>query len=252
MDNNANKILAGVAALLTVVLLALVISSGNSGGGGGGGAPAAPTQPAETEATPEQPTETETGQQQPTETAPAPTTTVDYDPTAEKQMTIDELEEQLSQSTYPVGDNPRDAATSQAVPTVATVAQQKTDRGFGDLDLIVDFDINGTYTDPHVVDASSADKYPAYKMLYTSSSGVIWAIYVNDGHYQAIPVGSQDQQLTKEIIVCESDAVVQYDGMTNQYSDFPLTSLTDEVGVRVTRVDAATLDSYTIQTLAAM
>lgn len=249
MDNNANKIILGVAAVLTVALLALVISSGGSRGGSGGG-----SAPVAQQAQPQdgQPEEAITEAPAASEPSAAPEATGDYDPSAEKQMTLDELEQELSKSTVEVGDNPRDAATSASVPTTQEVSQQKADRGFGDLEIIVDFGIDGSYTDPHAIDAGTTEKYPSYKMLYTSASGVIWTVYVNEGHYLAIPLGSKDQQLGKEIILTETDYITQYDGTRNQFSDFPLASLTDEVGVHVNRIDASTLDSYTIQTLAAM
>ena len=264
MNGNSNKILLGVAALLTVVLVVLFISSGTSGGGGGGGSAPAPQQTQDQTAQTQQGDQTtQTDQtQQPggaTQQAPEQTTapsstgaTQDYDPSAEKQMTLEELEQELDNYQAPVGDNPRDAASSQAVPTVAQAHQTASDRGFGSLDIMVDFALDGTYTDPHVVDASSADKYPAYYMIYPSPSGVYWTIYVNDGNYLATPLGTQTQQLTKEIVLSERSVITQYDGSRNQFSDFPISSLTDVVGVQVPRIDAQTLDSYTIQSLAAM
>lgn len=243
MNGNANKVVLALAAALTAALLALVISSGGSRGGGGG---SAPSQPAD--AAGEQP-----GQEQPEGAeAPQQEATPGYDPSAERQMSLEELEQELESSTVPVGDNPRDAATSPKVPTTAEAYGQAADRGFGDLQLMADFSLDGSYSDPHPLDASSADRYPSYKMLYTAQTGVIWAVYVNEGAYLAIPLGTPEQQLGKEIILSESDVVTQYDGSRNQYSDFPIDGLTDEVGVRVRRVDAATLDSYPLATLAAM
>ena len=260
MNGNSNKILFGVAALLTAVLVVLFISSGTSGGGGGGGPAPAPqqtqeqtdqTQPAEQTDQTQQPGDAT--QQTPEQTTtPSSTGAQDYDPSAEKQMTLEELEQELDSYQAPVGDNPRDAASSQTVPTVAETRQTASDRGFGSLDIMVDFALDGSYTDPHVVDASSADKYPAYYMIYPSPSGVYWTIYVNDGNYLATPLGTQAQQLTKEIVLSERSVLTQYDGSRNQFSDFPLTSLTDVVGVQVPRIDAKTLDGYTIQSLAAM
>lgn len=255
MEGNSNKILLGVAALLTVVLLGLFISSGTSGGGGGGGSVPAPQRTQEqTDQTGQTQQPGDAAQQTPEQTtAPSGTNaTQDYDPSAEKQMTLDELEQELDNYQAPVGDNPRDAATSQAVPTAAQTRQSASDRGFGGLDIMVDFALDGSYSDPHVVDAASADKYPAYYMIYPSPSGVYWTIYVNDGNYLATPLGSQAQQLTKEIVLSERSVITQYDGSRNQFSDFPLASLTDVVGVQVSRIDAQTLDGYTIQSLAAM
>lgn len=261
MNGNSNKILLGVAALLTAALVVLFISSGTTGGGGGGGSAPAPqqaqeqtdqTQPAEQTDQTQQPGDATQQTPEQTTTSSSTDVTQDYDPSAEKQMTLEELEQELDSYQAPVGDNPRDAASSQAVPTVAETRQTASDRGFGSLDIMVDFALDGSYADPHVVDASSADKYPAYYMIYPSPSGVYWTIYVNDGNYLATPLGTQTQQLTKEIVLSERSVITQYDGSRNQFSDFPLTSLTDVVGVQVPRIDAKTLDGYTIQSLAAM
>lgn len=243
MSGNANKVVLALAAALTAVLLVLVISSGGSHGGGGGTAPSQQADVASEQQGQARPDETE---------APQQTATPDYDPSAERQMSLEELERELENSTVPVGDNPRDAATSTKVPTTSEAYGQAAERGFGDLQLMADFSLDGSYSDPHPLDASSADRYPSYKMLYTAQTGVIWAVYVNEGAYLAIPLGTPEQQIAKEIILSESDVVTQYDGSRNQYSDFPLSGLTDEVGVRVQRIDAATLDSYSLATLAAM
>ncbi|MBP3893811.1 MAG: hypothetical protein J6D34_07220 [Atopobiaceae bacterium] len=242
--NSTNKILAAFAALMTVGLIALVASTGApAGGGGGSSAPQTAEQQSQPEAD---------QQEQSTQDSQAGASSGDYDPSAEIHMTIDELEQEVSESTAEVGDNPRSAASSDAVPTVQEVYQQNGGRGFDNLDVLVDFDINGNYSNPHVVDSNSTDKYPCYKMLYTSSSGVVWVVYINDGLYIAVPMGTSEQPLAKEIIVTEADAVIQYDGIPNQYSDFDLSTLSDKVGVRVDRVDAQTLDAYTIEALAAM
>ena len=157
MNGNSNKILLGVAALLTVVLVVLFISSGTSGGGGGGGSAPAPQQTQDQTAQTQQGDQTtqtdqtqqpgDATQQAPEQTTePSSTGTQDYDPSAEKQMTLEELEQELDNYQAPVGDNPRDAANSQAVPTVAQTHQTASDRGFGSLDIMVDFALDGTYT----------------------------------------------------------------------------------------------------------
>jgi len=239
MENNANKIILAVGALMVVVLLGLVLSSGLNGGGGGGSS----TPPA---ATPQDNSQQQQ-QQQPEQTPEATTSSSTGD-----DMTIDELEALIDQSAATKGENIRDAATSPSVPTASTVYQEVTQRGFENPAVEADFDINGTYSESHVLDANSSEKYPSYTMLYQSTQGVLWVLYVNDGAYIAVPVGSAAGSFSKEIILVESDVVVQYDGINNEFSDRSVSSFTNAAVVRVTSVDKATLDSYSVAQLEAM
>lgn len=238
MENNANKIIVAVGALMVVVLLGLVLTSGLNGGGGGGSS----TPPA---ATPQDNSQQQQQQPEQTPEATTPSSTGD-------DMTIDELEALIDQSTATKGENVRNAASSPSVPTASTVYQEVTRRGFENPEVEADFDINGTYSESHVLDANSSEKYPSYTMLYQSTQGVLWVLYVNDGAYIAVPVGSAAGSFSKEIILVESDVVVQYDGINNEFSDRSVSSFTNAAVVRVTSVDKATLDSYSAAQLEAM
>ena len=110
-------------------------------------------------------------------------------------MTREELEEALSTSTAPVGDNARDAALSQTVPTVSNVYAELKRRGFEDFAVQADFAIDGTYTGTTSLEEGSSEKRPSYVSFYTSSSDVIWLVYVNDGCYMAVPMSLEGKPL---------------------------------------------------------
>lgn len=169
--------------------------------------------------------------------------------------TIDETDSVSSDSVTVTdvdeGTNARSASNLESVPIVAEVVEMNKSRGFGDLPIIVDFDTEGNYSDLHVVDTNTDldKKFAVYHMLYTTPDQIMWTIYVNDGTYLAVPLGKSEQVVMKEIIFSETDYTVNYDGSTNEYSNIKLDTLTDEVGVQVERIDAKTLDSYSIDDL---
>lgn len=245
MTENANKIVFAVVAVLAVVTLSLVFGSGScSGGGGGGGAP------------------TPGGQVYPSTSGAASImadegddeSAFDYSPVAgaDKDMSIEEFEALLASSPSAVGENVRNAATSDSVPAASDVYKSFEQRGFDNIALSVDFDLDGKYFSPIVLDASADDKYPSYTGVYTSSQNVVWMIYVNDGSYFAAPLGSANGALSKNIILSEADYVTQYDAQTNEFSDFAINQVPDTTVVKVTQVNKASLDSYTLESLEAL
>lgn len=245
MQNNANRIVIAAAVALVAVVLVLMMGSGLNGGGGGGGS------------TPNTTVTTDQNQQQDSDAQGFTDSNVQVTSEATgtssgNDMTIDELENLIAQQSVPAGQNARDAASSPNVPAANSVYQEVAQRGFEDAEVLADFDLGGTYEDPHTLDESSTEKYPSYSMIYQSEQGVVWVVYVNDGSYIAVPLGGDNGALAKEIIVVEDDSVVQYDGTKNEFSDQPISSITDAVVIQVNRVDKATLDSYTATQLEAM
>lgn len=162
---------------------------------------------------------------------------------------LEELLEQVDAQSAPVGANARDAAQEQGVPSVAELSAQLASRGFPTMDIIAPFDMAGTYQGDAVLDPDATQRYPSYQMTYQSEQGVQWVVVVNAQHYLAVPLGVNGTALQRQIILAESDVVVQYDGTKAQYSDFGFDELEDAVGVKVPRIDKATLDSYTAQKL---
>ena len=241
MGNNANKIVAVVAAVLVVAVIAMAMGSVGSVGGGGG--PVAPA-PSSTNAT-----------QQGSESLP--------DSTAEQAVsneyeTFEDARNKLLEEidavmmSAPVGSNVRDTASEQGVLSVSELSAELGSRGFSNLEIIATLDFSGTYLGKTVLDPTSSDKYPSYRIMYQSDKDVQWMIVVNGHFFYAVPLYSSGVAIEREIIVSESDVVVQFDGGRNQYSDFALDALEDVTGVKVPRIDAVTLDSYSGQDLAGM
>jgi len=239
MQSNANKIVALVGAGLLITILALVMGSGGSGGGGGGSAPASAAS-------------TSTDSQQ---GADVQKTEGSSESSAEKDMSLDEFEALLDayDARGETGQNARDAAASPNVPAANAVYQQVRERGFDDVEVQADFALDGSYADLHTLDEGSTERYPSYAITYVSSQDVLWVVYVNDGCYLAVPIGTVGgDPYAKQIIFTETDTITQYDGSKNQYSDFAIATIIDATCVKVTRIDRSTLDSYAPSQLEAL
>lgn len=235
MENNANKIIVAVGALMVVVLLGLVLTSGLNGGGGGGSSTPVATvsQDPVVQADPVDPVDPGT-------------------PNESYEELRDNLLKDLEEHKAPVGSNERRADASSTVHTTAALETDLNDRGFSGIDVKANFTIDGTYLGETKLGTPSSDRYPSYRVEYTSPSGVMWTIVANDGAFFATPLGAEGVDLTKLIILSESDHITQYDGATNCYSDFAFDQLGDGLGITVSRIDKATLDSYTPQMLVGM
>ena len=256
MKNNSTKIVLIVLAVLAVLVLVLLVSSGGCGAQGGGAAGTAPA--ASTSASVSQPAQTQppAQTQQPARTQQPAQAQTQQPTAADQEQRVAEasaaLDAALAQDSMPVGANERSASASASVPTTATIYGDIENRGFADTQVVADFDINGSYSGAVELDKSSTEKHPSYMFSYESPSNVIWFIYVNDGSYSAVPMAIAGNAPSKEIILSETGVIVQYDGAKNAYSDFTLDQIAPAVGVKVSRIDVATLDSYTPDQLGKM
>ena len=252
MKENANRIVIGVVVVLVVVVVFLLVGSGactNAGGGGGGGAPTTPAA-----SSPSAASASASSASAGSQSASASSPTAGEAGDENYGELRDQLTQELSEGTAPVGANAHDASGSANVTTVAQAHDDLQQRGFGDLALSATFDISGNYIGSTVLDSASGEKLPSYQATYQSGDSVEWRIVVNDGRVFAVPTAAKAVTISKEIIFSETDSVLQYDGVRNQYSEFSFADLAAKgaIGVKVDKVDKATLDSYTPEMLAGM
>jgi hypothetical protein len=232
------------------ILAILVATSGTSGGGGGGGI--AP------KATGSQNVQTGSATTQQESVQPSSSSSsssvgkVSNWATGDYETDLERLKQELSSSST-VGENARDASSSTKVKTSNETYDDLKARGFDGMELQSSFSIDGSYHEASVVDKASTEKYPSYGGSFFSSKGVLWNIYLNEGEIFAVPVGSTGTQITKHILLTELDHVIQYDGVTNQYSDWQNGVLPDgSKTVQVARIDRDSLDSYSVADIEAL
>lgn len=238
MGNSSNRIIIVLLAALLIVSVGLLIGSGACSRGGGGGSASDAISVGDSF------TSDKSASSSVTSNSEGASTMNGYE-----DMTTDELRALLDADAAPVGSNPRDASISSAVTTAAETYSSLDQRGFTNVELSADFDMDGTYVGMRTIDSLSSDKYPSYMAFYESDKGIAWIIYINDGNYIAVPLGSADTTLSKQVVFSESEYVTQYDGDRNEYSEFALSNLPNMSGVKVARIDKTILDSYTIDSL---
>lgn len=241
----ANKaVLAAVMAAIVAVLALVVVGLGSCSPSNEGGpaAPAAGGGPAEAGY------DADTGLSDTDDDGGydyAPSTSADAAP----DVTLDEYRAMLEKDAAPTGANARDASKSKNVPTASKVYAQLSERGFSDIEVMADYDTDGVYHDTVVLDPSSEKRYPCYTAAYLSKNNITWTIYINEGSYYAVPLNTSSRALSKDIIVSESDVLVQYDGLKNEFSEFAFDKAEGMTCVKVARIDKATLDSYSADDL---
>ena len=265
MDNGSNKVILLVASLLVACVIVLLLVSGgcHRGGSGGGGASAGASSTTAASGTL---SSTNNGGQ--TTDAGAATTPTNQKGTAAQTSTgqsgsqwatgdyetdYQRLMQELGADTN-TGSNARDPQASATVKSATETYQELSQRGFSDFVLESEFDMSGTMIGETEIDEGSTEQYPSYRTVYLSAKGVFWIIVVNDGQTYAVPMASQDAEITREIILTETDHITQYDGATNKYSDWTFAELLSNgiVGVQVPHIDTATLDSYSVADLEGM
>ena len=162
-------------------------------------------------------------------------------------------------------DNPSDAdnyywdnsevlevKSAPASPELTTGAQTKNlldGRGFDVFPIYCEYDINGNYIELQEIPADTADKYPMYQTYYMSAAKEMWTVFVIDGKIFANPVSyNMTSGLGVQLLVSESEVLTSYDEEGNlYYVNIPKdTAVITKV---VDRIDAATLDTLTVEVL---
>ncbi len=239
MGNSRNRIVVIVAAALVVVLAVLLFTALGSGGGGGS-APSVASAPV-----------SDSTQSTASVSAASDAEVSDW-ASGNYEADLARLREELTTSSN-AGANVRDAAQSAGSTSAQQAYSDLDDRGFSGMTLQASFSNQGDYREDATVDAGSGETFPSYGGAYLSPEGVLWNVYINDGEVFAVPVASTGTQITQQVILTETDHMVQYDGTTNEYSDWPVGTLSDgSKVVRVSRIDRATLDSYSVADIEAL
>ena len=245
-----NKLIIALGVALLAILAILVATSSTSGGGGGGGVAPKATGSQNVQ-TGSATTQQESVQSSSSSSSNSVGKVSDW-ATGDYETDLERLKQELSSSST-VGENARDASSSTKVKTSNETYDDLKARGFDGMELQSSFSIDGSYHEASVVDKASTEKYPSYGGSFFSSKGVLWNIYLNEGEIFAVPVGSTGTQITKHILLTELDHVIQYDGVTNQYSDWKNGVLPDgSKTVQVARIDRDSLDSYSVADIEAL
>ncbi len=141
------------------------------------------------------------------------------------------------------------ASTSSSIHSGSEAYNNLVSRGFNQNPVIAEYSIQGEYIGETEVSGNSYGIHPTYRTFYTSASGIVWSISEINGTITATPVTyNYENASSVPITLSETDTITSYDGPANKFFVYvPNSSLL--VIKKVTKIDAATLDSFTKETL---
>ena len=139
------------------------------------------------------------------------------------------------------------ALDSEEVKTIKEASEIMKDRGFSDYPTIPLNTMNGDLLEENEIDESSSDMYPVFQTYYESSQGDIWTIQIINGSVSAYPVSFVlDNGSEIPILIVESDTVLSYDSVTNQfYETVPYES--ELTMIKVDHIDTDSLDTCNLE-----
>lgn len=139
------------------------------------------------------------------------------------------------------------AKDSKDVKTEKETVEELSTRGFKDLAITTEYDMEGEYSTKTNISASSTDKHPMYEMMYATDNGDIWNIMIINGCVVANPV-SYNLQSTRDaqLIISETDTVISYDSVTNKFFETEPNE-SELIVKKVSKIDAETLKNLTIE-----
>lgn len=180
-----------------------------------------------------------------------------------KELSSEEVEVSSEYESHKVDYIDADAYFAEASQVVAVIkANESTDvlteseavasleeRGFWDMPITSEYNIEGVYHDEEEISADSDAKHPMYNTYYVSRNDEVWVISVIDGNVMAVPVSYNLQSMRGvQLVIAESETVTSYDSVTNQfYKNIPNEAI---LLVKVVdRIDAETLNALTVEAI---
>lgn len=120
-------------------------------------------------------------------------------------------------------------------------------RGFDNLSIITNYDMDGEYYDDVEISTDSSKKHPFYKTIYISSTNEIWVIMEINGFVFANPISYNEQSQGKApVLISETETIISY---ANQSGVFYETIPNDDevTVITVDHIDAETLEKLTVE-----
>ncbi len=134
-------------------------------------------------------------------------------------------------------------ADSQTVRTESDVCDLFYGKGFNNISITTEYEIDGTYVDAYEISTYSSTPHPIYQATYISSAGVVWSFTEVNGTLIANPV-SYNAGKDVPVIFSETGSMTTYDSKTNKfYTGVPKSDLA--VLKTIASIDFATIDTLT-------
>ena len=140
-----------------------------------------------------------------------------------------------------------DAKTSEDVLTETEAIALLTERGFGDCEIVYEYDMEGEYSLKESAEDGVNVKHPMYMAYYLSAAGEAWSVFIVNGEVFAKPVSfNMESTYSAQLLFSESETLTSYDDTDNKF--FVTVPKDSAVIVKqVAKIDAETLDKLTIE-----
>lgn len=121
-------------------------------------------------------------------------------------------------------------------------------RGFDNLVIFAQYDLDGRYIGSNEINPNGTTKYPMYEATYLDKQNAVWTLMIINGQITAYPVSYNMNSNGTPIIVSEEETLMSYDAGTSKfYETIPKgSSLSVKV---VDRIDTEMLENMTEEAL---
>ena len=143
------------------------------------------------------------------------------------------------------------AKESEDVDSESEVTQVMNDKGLSGEPVYYAYSIDGEFLGDLQAMGSAEETHPVYETSYVTEDGRVWSISFINGTMIALPVFYNVLEDTQvPVVLSETDYVMTYDSAENTFYQLIPTESTLTVIV-VPRIDAETLEAYTIEMIEA-
>lgn len=141
-----------------------------------------------------------------------------------------------------------DVKTSDGIQAEKKAVEDIKERGFEQYPVTYDYSIDGEYIKEQEA-SGSKETHPIYQTYYASSNGELWTIIVINGSIIANPVSyNMQSERGVQLVISESEVITGYDSEKNVFYE-TIPNESELIVVVVDKIDAATLDSLTVEVI---
>lgn len=134
-------------------------------------------------------------------------------------------------------------ADSQTVRSESDVSDLFYNKGFDNISITTEYEIDGTYIDAYEISSYSSTQHPIYQAIYISSAGVLWSFTEINGTLIANPI-SYNAEKDVPVVFSETGTMTGYDSETNKFYVFTPKS-NFAILKTMSSIDFATIDTLT-------
>lgn len=111
-----------------------------------------------------------------------------------------------------------EASSSDEVQTEKEIVGDLENRGFSQVPVYTNYDMDGTFREETEIGDSSSDKHPKYQAYYVTENEEVWTLIWINGKIMANPVSYNMQStLPAQLVISETETINGYDNHTGKF-----------------------------------